>query len=92
LTPGGSSIHLHTNRIQNTEDETHIKITRKKITITRKKLGSKLGIAGRAPSLRERIETDSVSKTSPDMKALTLLLSSKDLLSVYAVTNSQRAH
>jgi hypothetical protein len=41
LTPGGISTHLHTNSTQNTEDGTHI-------TITRKKLGS----AGRAPSLR----------------------------------------
>jgi hypothetical protein len=31
LTPGGSSIHLHTNSTQNTEDGTQIKITRKKI-------------------------------------------------------------
>jgi hypothetical protein len=45
LTPGGSSIHLHTNSSQNTEDGTHI-------TVTRKKLGSKLTSAGRAPSLR----------------------------------------
>jgi hypothetical protein len=29
LTPGGSSIHLHTNSIQNTDDGTHITITRK---------------------------------------------------------------
>jgi hypothetical protein len=29
LTPGGSSIHLHTNSTQNTEDGTHITITRK---------------------------------------------------------------
>jgi hypothetical protein len=41
LTPGGSSIHLHKNRTQNTEGATHI-------TITKKKLGS----AGRASSLR----------------------------------------
>jgi hypothetical protein len=27
LTPGGSSIHLHTNSTQNTEDGTHITIT-----------------------------------------------------------------
>jgi hypothetical protein len=46
LTPGDSSIHLHTSSTQNTEDGTHITITRKQ-TITRKKLGS----AGRAPSL-----------------------------------------
>jgi hypothetical protein len=45
LTHGGSSIHLHTNSTQNTEDGTHT-------TITRKKLGSKLGSAGRAPCLR----------------------------------------
>jgi hypothetical protein len=43
-------IHLHTFT-QNTEDGTHITITSEKITITRKKLGSKLGSAGRAPSL-----------------------------------------
>jgi hypothetical protein len=36
LTPGGSSINLYTNSTQNTEDGTHITITRKKITITRK--------------------------------------------------------
>jgi hypothetical protein len=30
LTPGGSSIHLHTNSTQNTEDGTHITITRGK--------------------------------------------------------------
>jgi hypothetical protein len=30
LTPGGSSIHLHTNSTQNTEDGTHITITREK--------------------------------------------------------------
>jgi hypothetical protein len=30
LTSGGSSIHLHTNSTQNTEDGTHITITRKK--------------------------------------------------------------
>jgi hypothetical protein len=41
LTPGGSSIHLHTNSTHNAEDGTHI-------TVTRKKLGS----AGRARSLR----------------------------------------
>jgi hypothetical protein len=29
LTPGGSSTHLHKNRTQNTEDGTHIKITKK---------------------------------------------------------------
>jgi hypothetical protein len=58
LTPGGSNIHLHTNSKQNTEDGIHIIIAggknnyKKKITITRKKLGSKLGSAGRAPSLR----------------------------------------
>jgi hypothetical protein len=46
LTPGGSSIHLHTNSTHNTEDGTHI-------TITRKKLGS----AGRDPSLRVQIGT-----------------------------------
>jgi hypothetical protein len=33
LTPGGSSIHLHTNSTQNTEDGTHITMTREKITI-----------------------------------------------------------
>jgi hypothetical protein len=37
LTLGGSSIHLHTNSTQNTEDGTHITITRKK-TITRKRI------------------------------------------------------
>jgi hypothetical protein len=42
LTPGGSSIHLHTNSTQNTENGTHI-------TITRKKLGSKLGSTGYGP-------------------------------------------
>jgi hypothetical protein len=58
LTPGGSSIHLHTNSTQNAENGTHITITRKKIitrekiTITTKTFGSKLGNAGRAPSLR----------------------------------------
>jgi hypothetical protein len=37
LTPGGSSnIYLRTNSTRNTEDGTHITITRKKITITRK--------------------------------------------------------
>jgi hypothetical protein len=45
LTPGGSRIHLHTNSTQNTKDGTHI-------TITMNKLGSKLGSAGRGPSLR----------------------------------------
>jgi hypothetical protein len=30
LTPGGSSIHLHTNSPQNTEDGTHITIKREK--------------------------------------------------------------
>jgi hypothetical protein len=45
LTPGGSSIHLHTNSTQKTQNGIHI-------TITTKKLGSKLGNAGRAPSLR----------------------------------------
>jgi hypothetical protein len=30
LTPSGSSIHLHTNSTQNTEDGTHITITREK--------------------------------------------------------------
>jgi hypothetical protein len=30
LTPGGSSIHLHTNSTQNTEEGTHITITREK--------------------------------------------------------------
>jgi hypothetical protein len=29
LTPGGISIHLHTNSTQNTEEWTHITITRK---------------------------------------------------------------
>jgi hypothetical protein len=54
LTPGGSSIYLRTNSTQNTVGGTHITITskkkykEKKITITRKQLGSKLGIAGRA--------------------------------------------
>jgi hypothetical protein len=44
LTPGSTSIHLHTNSTQNTEDGTHITITwkktiaRKKITITIKKI------------------------------------------------------
>jgi hypothetical protein len=39
------STHLHTNSTQNTEDGAHI-------TIKKKNLGSKLGSAGRAPSLR----------------------------------------
>jgi hypothetical protein len=39
------STHLHTISTQNTENGTHI-------TIKKKKLGSKLGSAGRAPSLR----------------------------------------
>jgi hypothetical protein len=39
-------VYIYTqNSTQNTEDGTHI-------TIARKKLGSKLGSAGRAPSLR----------------------------------------
>jgi hypothetical protein len=38
LTPGGSSIHLHTNSTQNTEHGTHITITRK-ITIIGKLIG-----------------------------------------------------
>jgi hypothetical protein len=46
LAPAGSSTHLHTNSTQNTEDGTYKIITKKK------KLGSKLGSAGRAPSLR----------------------------------------
>jgi hypothetical protein len=50
LTPGGSSIHSHTNSTQNTEDGT-------RITITRKKFGSKFGSAGRDPSLRVQIGT-----------------------------------
>jgi hypothetical protein len=45
LTPGGSSINLYTNSTQNAEDGTYI-------TITRRNLGSKLGSAGRTPSLR----------------------------------------
>jgi hypothetical protein len=43
LTPNGISTHLHSNSTQNTEDGTRI---------TMKKFGSKLGSAGRAPSLR----------------------------------------
>jgi hypothetical protein len=44
LTPGGSSIHLRTNSTQNAEDGKHNDykektITRKKITITREKVG-----------------------------------------------------
>jgi hypothetical protein len=55
LKPGGSGIHLHTNSTHDTEDETHITITKKKtitrgkITITRKKLGSKIGKCGLRP-------------------------------------------
>jgi hypothetical protein len=30
LTPSGSSIHLHTNSTQNTEDGTHITITKER--------------------------------------------------------------
>jgi hypothetical protein len=56
LKHGGSRIHLHTNSTQNTEDGTHITITRrekifaKEKIITRKKLVRKLGSAGSAPS------------------------------------------
>jgi hypothetical protein len=45
LTPGGSSTHLHTNSTQITEDRTHNNYKEKNLI-------SKLGIAGRAPSLR----------------------------------------
>jgi hypothetical protein len=41
------STDLHTNGTQNTEDRTHITIAKKK------KLGSKLGSVGHAPSLRD---------------------------------------
>jgi hypothetical protein len=56
LTPGGSSIHLHTNNTQNTEDGTYITITTEKKqlkgekTITRimRYCGKKYGRAGQA--------------------------------------------
>jgi hypothetical protein len=51
LTPGGSSIHLHTNSTQNIEDGRPITITKKK-QLQEKKLGNKLGSVGRSPSLR----------------------------------------
>jgi hypothetical protein len=42
LTPGGSSIHLHTNSTQKTEGRTHITITRgEKKQLQEKKLRSK---------------------------------------------------
>jgi hypothetical protein len=41
LTPGSSSIHLHTNSTQNTEDGTHVTITRKKIRSYKEKINYK---------------------------------------------------
>jgi hypothetical protein len=55
LTAGGISIHLHaeggTQQLQGEKKKEKKTIAREKITITRKKLGSKLGSAGCGPSL-----------------------------------------
>jgi hypothetical protein len=52
LTAGGSSTHLNTNSIQNTEDGTQREIIkrRKNFKKLRKKLVTKFGRAGRVPS------------------------------------------